>query len=181
MYRGANPTAKKSQHMLLAALNELLDERAYNDITISALCERSGISRQTFYKLFGSKENLLLFKLENAPFANQQLETDVNSLTLHEICERTSRYVIANYVLFQMLIENELWGVFYRLLHTSFASCAHSFINVSDEEQEYAAQFVSAGLCQLLHGYISQHRKPDEEELTRLLIHIMSGKIYRMQ
>jgi len=49
MYQGKNPTALTSQKLLLDALNELLAEKEFKDISVSELCSRSGVSRQTFY------------------------------------------------------------------------------------------------------------------------------------
>lgn len=179
MYHGNNPIAIKSQNMMLDSLNELLKEKDYKDISISEICERSTISRQTFYKLFGSKDNLLLFKLENSPYADQHSDTDEKSLTLMDICERFSNYVAANYSQMHMLIENNLMEVLYTQLYTSMHSCRLSFIDLDDDEREYAAQFIAAGLCRLTQRYIRNHKNPNRRELTDLSYKIMSGRIFR--
>ena len=179
MYQGSNPIAIKSQHMLLDALNELLKEKDYKDISISELCDRSTISRQTFYKLFGSKDNLLLFKLNNNPYANQQSDEDDANLTLMDTCQRYSTYIIENYKQFQMLLENNLMEVLYTQLYTSMYSCRQSFTDLGDDEREYAAQFIAAGMCRLTRKYIQDHEKPDQKELTDIAYKIMSGNIFR--
>lgn len=180
MYQGNNPIAIKSQHMMLDALNELMREKEFKDVSISEICDRSGISRQTFYKLFGSKENLLLFKLENAPYADQHSEKDSGNLTLKDTCERFSLYVTTNYSQLQMLLKNELMEVLYTQIYTSMFSCRYSFVGVTEEEREYAAQFMAAGMCRLTQKYISEHEKPSQAELTELSYKIMSGSFYRI-
>ncbi len=180
MYQGNNPIAIKSQHMMLDALNELLKEKEYKDISISEICDRSGISRQTFYKLFGSKENILLFKLDNSPYADQDDEDSSEIITLMDTCERFSQYVTANYTQLQMLLENDLMEVLYTQMYMSMSTCRQSFVNLTEEEREYAAQFMSAGLCRLTQKYIREHEKPDQDDLIRLSYKIMSGKIYRV-
>lgn len=40
-------------------LLEAMGRRPYAEITVSSLCERTGLSRKIFYRLFGSKEDLL--------------------------------------------------------------------------------------------------------------------------
>ena len=167
MYQGNNPIAIKSQHMMLDALNELMREKEFKDVSISEICDRSGISRQTFYKLFGSKENLLLFKLENAPYADQHSEKDSGNVT-------------TNYSPLQMLLKNELMEVLYTQIYTSMFSCRYSFVGVTEEEREYAAQFMAAGMCRLTQKYISEHEKPSQAELTELSYKIMSGSFYRI-
>ena len=57
MYQGKNPTAHTSQKLILDAMNLLLTEKEFKDISVSELSCRSGVSRQTFYSLFGKKEN----------------------------------------------------------------------------------------------------------------------------
>ena len=179
MYQGNNPIAIKSQRMMLDALNELMEEKEFKDVSISEICDRSGISRQTFYKLFGSKENLLLFKLENSPYADQHKDEDSELLALMDICERFGLYVVANYAQFQMLLENDLMEVLYTQMYTSMSSCRYSFVDVNEEEKEYAAQFMAAGMCRLTHKYIREHDRPDQAELMQLSYKIMSGNIYR--
>lgn len=180
MYKGSNPIAIKSQQMMLDALNELLKEKEYKDITISEICERSTISRQTFYKLFGTKENLLLFQLENSPYVRHTEQPGETPNTLTEICVTYSKYVIANYEQLKMLLENDLTDVLFTQMYTSMSTCRSSFVGLSETEREYAAQFMSAGLCRLTQRYILEHEKPEQEELIRLSYKIMSGKIYRV-
>lgn len=178
MYQGKNPKALLSQRLLLEALNALLKEKAFKEISVSELCERSGVSRQTFYSLFETKENILLYQLELVNDTKPEQE-DTSALLLNDICERYSRYVTSNYALFSMLIENDLAEVLYKQFYQSMASCRQSFVDLSDDEREYAALFMSAGLCQLTQKYIREHAVPNAEELQQIAFRIMSGSIYR--
>ena len=63
MYCGNNKVALSSQRQIAQALMQLIDEKPYQDITISELCKTAGISRQTFYTLFTSRENVVTFTL----------------------------------------------------------------------------------------------------------------------
>ena len=65
MYRGSNKTAIASQQLIAEALLRLLEDSAYADVSISRICKEAGISRQTFYTLFGSKENVMIYELTN--------------------------------------------------------------------------------------------------------------------
>lgn len=51
MHQRNNPTAHTSQTLLLDAMNQLLQMNEFKDISVSELCSRSGVSRQTFYSL----------------------------------------------------------------------------------------------------------------------------------
>lgn len=179
MYQGKNPTAHTSQELLLDAMNKLLTEKEFKDISISELCCRSGVSRQTFYSLFEKKENILLYQLNLINDTKLDHEDD-NAMKLTDICERFGKYVASNYALLTMLIENDLTEVLYTQICQSMSSCRQSFVTLDDELREYAAQFVSSGLCRLTQKYIFEHKKPDQSELARLAYKIMSGSIYQI-
>ena len=51
---------------LAEALIRMMQEQSYESINISAVCERAGVGRTTYYRHFdtkGGKEELLVFKL----------------------------------------------------------------------------------------------------------------------
>ena len=52
---------EKTYRALSEAFTELLEERHYEDITVSDLCERAMIRRTTFYKHFADKQEFLAF------------------------------------------------------------------------------------------------------------------------
>ncbi len=177
MYSGKNPKALTSQRLLLEALNELLQEKEFKDISVSELCCRSGVSRQTFYALFKTKENILLYQLEQLNDTKPEQDND-SAMELSDICKRYSRYVCSNYSQLTMLIENELAEVVFSQFYQAMSSCRQSFVDIDDEEREYAALFMSAGLCRLTQKFIREHQSPDQDKLFRLSYKIMSGSIY---
>ena len=150
MYQGKNPAALASQKLLLDALNALLEEKDFKDISVLELCRRSGVSRQTFYTLFGSKENILLYQLNliNDTVSEHEEETG-SAMELMEMCQRFGRYVTSNYAQLTMLIDNHLTGILHTMMYQSMASCRQSFVALDEETREYAAQFTAAGLCSL--------------------------------
>ena len=181
MYRGNNPTALTSQTMLLESLNELLKTKEFKDISISELCEHSTISRQTFYSLFGTKENILLYYLENAPYAKEhQYNLDI-VITLTEMCRRHGIYVATNYTQLKMLVDNNLVSIIAELYRSTMSSCQQLFSALNAEETEYAALFASSGLASLTEKYINTHETPDADEIASLTYKIMSGSIFKLK
>ena len=64
MYCGTNKTALQSQRQIAEAMMALIQQKPYAQITVSELCKAAGISRQTFYTLFTSRENVMVFTLQ---------------------------------------------------------------------------------------------------------------------
>lgn len=63
---------KKTHKALLQALQELLCEKSFDEISVSELCDRAEIRRATFYKHFADKSELLAYMI-------QQLQQDYNN------------------------------------------------------------------------------------------------------
>ena len=59
VYCGCNEKALSSQRAIACALLALMEAEPYAEISISALCRAAGVSRPTFYSLFGSKDDVV--------------------------------------------------------------------------------------------------------------------------
>jgi len=56
---------RKTRHALYEALDALLGERRYADITVTDLVQRAGVGRQTFYRHFDSIDAMLEHRLSD--------------------------------------------------------------------------------------------------------------------
>ena len=59
MYRGKNPKALLTIRLILQGFMEELQNKAYEDICITGLCQRADVSRQAFYNIFQTKEEAM--------------------------------------------------------------------------------------------------------------------------
>lgn len=57
--------AGQQRARILAALGEVLTERGYVNTPVAAIIERAGVSRETFYQLFASKQDCFIAALED--------------------------------------------------------------------------------------------------------------------
>ena len=55
---------KRTRAWLLETLLELIEEKNYAEISITELTEKADVARQTFYRNYGSKDDILLTKLD---------------------------------------------------------------------------------------------------------------------
>ena len=94
MYNGTNRTAQKSQENIVRALVGLLKNEPYSSISISAICKEAGVSRQTFYSLFESKENIILYELSKKHCFHPGSSCEKNRVTLKDICDEYAAYII---------------------------------------------------------------------------------------
>lgn len=53
------------QRQIETCFLSMLQKHPYNEITVSDLCEQAGLSRKTFYRLFGSKDDVLIALIDH--------------------------------------------------------------------------------------------------------------------
>ena len=58
-----NPLALRSQEWLANALLSLMEEKKFQEISIKEIAERADLSRRTFYRVFETKEDPLIWHL----------------------------------------------------------------------------------------------------------------------
>ena len=112
MYCGNNKTALQSQRQIAGALMALIREKPYAQITISELCKAAGISRQTFYSLFTSRENVVVFSLQanacEAPEIRHAEDVCDRGDALRFLCRGYSEYMLHNRELIKLLVDRIL-------------------------------------------------------------------------
>lgn len=61
---GEHAKVRASRRKITAALVGLCRREPYESVSVSAICSEAGVSRQTFYRLYGTKEAVLLHHLD---------------------------------------------------------------------------------------------------------------------
>lgn len=54
----------QSANLICQGLAESLQEKSYEDISISQVCQATGVSRATFYRLFDTLDDVLLYQFD---------------------------------------------------------------------------------------------------------------------
>lgn len=174
MYRGNNPSALRSQRLLVDALLELMDGNTLADISVSQICDAASVSRQTFYQVFGSKQSMILYLLEHAPAIEKPLE-EASSLNAEEIAARTACFVASNFELLRMLVLAGEAAALYEFMYGRISVCEPSLHGRSAQERDYEARYMSAGLTNIIGEYARTHDGPDAGELTRIIFNAIVG------
>ena len=60
-----NPIAIRSKDMLSDALLTLMTQKSYSEISIGEITKEADLARRTFYRLFDSKDELLLYHMKS--------------------------------------------------------------------------------------------------------------------
>lgn len=77
--------AEQSKRWLKEALLSLMQEKTFHQITITEVCQKAGLTRRTFYRNFGSKEELLSLCLKEKAEEYIEYQKNVTDFSLQNI------------------------------------------------------------------------------------------------
>ena len=182
MYCGSNKTALMSQQQISRAMMRLIHEKPYAQISVSELCKVAGISRQTFYSLFTSRENVMIFTLQSHCGCEEEPKPSAQSPsrqdTLRAVCRGYSEYLCRNRDLIRILAENRidylLYDSFYEML--SQADCL--FGHLDECTRSYASSFYAGGVSCVARQYAREGCAASPRQLEELLMRLFSGSLF---
>lgn len=170
-------------HMALCnAFMELLEEKCFEDITVSELCDKAMVRRATFYKHFTDKfdffkffiirnqQNIMQECLENKKY------TDIKEYFIDVIT------MLMNFLTQNKNIVGKIWdsNLFSTLLNIAGDELAENvcntiapYINKSKEEIHIIIAFYASGLIMTMRLWLRQKVNLTQEELIEKVSEIM--------
>lgn len=180
MYKGSNKSALLSQKLISEALLRLLETMPLNDISVSDLCREAQVSRQTFYSLFGTKENVVVYELShNCCFLPDKNSPTCHSAAFRSFCEGYSRYIVDNSHIIELLVRNDMIHFLYDVQYKSLLECEHFIGDVSDDDRVFIVDFIASGMNSIAKNYVLQGSKADVAFLTRLMFSLFGGLYFK--
>ena len=177
MYCGCNPIALSSQAQIARALHTLMLQKAYGEITVSELCRESGVSRQTFYSLFSSMENVVVFTLQEKA-CRLPRETDAAS-SLEQLCGCYSRYICENRDYLRLLVESRVAYLLYDSIYQSLLCCPEHGAEAPGRQRQYSAHFLAGALTGVVQQYCAEDPPDSADALCQILLDLFRGGSFR--
>ncbi len=136
------------------ALLLMMKKNPYNDISITALCEKAGVTRMSFYRNFNTKEDVL------KNWISSITETFLLESKISYKNDTTEQYFIKLFA--HLKKHSDICLAIYnaRLIHLVKDEFDHIFLTLhKDEYDEYKSYFLAGGiynifLLWLIHGCI---------------------------
>lgn len=177
MYCGCNEIAQSSQARIARALFSLLERKAYSSVTVSELCREAGVSRPTFYSLFGSMEDVVRYVLR-AGYCYAPEAGHAEGCGLTGLCNGYSRYIAAHREFFSLLMRNGLFHVVYGSIEESLTACGCFLPGAEPEVRRYAAHFTAGGLTGFIQACAEGAPLP-ADRLNGILETLFTGGFFR--
>lgn len=163
----------RSKALLLDALLELMKEKEYKDITIKELTDEASVARQTFYRNFKGKDDILLQCMDEAfnKFFLSVKEDLRREKNIREIAEKFFITWKENKKLFLALQKADLM---HRTLK-KFTEYEYLIQEQIDQEiagkdtlNKYMAHFISGGTYMILNMWIQEKMKTPVTEMSNM-------------
>jgi len=181
MYCGTNKTALQSQRQIAKAMMLLIRQKPYAQITVSELCKTAGISRQTFYSLFTSRENVIVFTLQTNDGDDLELAPPPSGRQenlLRLLCREYSEYMLRNRQLIKLLVDNRIDYLLYDSFYEAMDGCDCFLPECSPCERSYAASFYAGGIACVARRYAEEGCTSAAADLEALLMRLLSGELF---
>ena len=182
MYCGTNKTALQSQRQIADAMMALLGKKPFAQITVSELCKTAGISRQTFYTLFTSRENVMVFTLQAGDCEGPELRAPQRPACrgdlLRWLCRGYSEYILRNRALIRLLVDNHIDHLLYDSFFEAMDGCDCFLPNADACIRSYAASFYAGGIACVARRYAQEGCASSAGQLESLLMTLLSGSLF---
>ncbi len=180
MYTGTNKTALASQKQIADSFVTLLKETPYNSISVSLICKVANVSRQTFYSLFESKENIILYELSEKYTYHPGEVCQKKKMSLQDLSHEYADFIISKKEFLSLLVANDIMYLMRECLFNSFTCCTCCFQPSEEDDitHIFVADFFASGLSSIAKIYIThgQHMKPGE--LEALIYELFNGELF---
>ena len=178
MYCGTNKTARLSQQQLSRAMFRLLEEKPFSAITISELCRTAEVSRQTFYSLFDSKEDVVTYTLMEHYCYTPETDETAGCGTLRQMCADYGTYLRCHADFIRTLVENDIIYLLYDGFYASLLNCDCFLGGMTKEVRMYAADFMAGGFTSIARNYIRTGANTDAALLEDLIYSLFNGSLF---
>ena len=177
MYRKCTTEVSvQNQRKATMGLLALMQEMSYEDITVSLLCQKAGITRRIFYHLFSNKTDALHALIDNAILGIEGYRLDIPDETL-----RFFLYWRQQQSLFDALYRNNLSNLLLERMIVSVLDEAYDIRYwLKAYDPETATDIIIFNLCGIMgltySWYRSGYQKSPEEMAQRISRLLQPGK-----
>ena len=176
-----NPISVRSKRRITDSLLELMKEQPFAKISIKDIVDRAGLTRQTFYHNFTSKEEVLLHREEELCDAFFAYLKEHPMKNWEDFIWFYFRYWQTNAEFVQLLIDNELVYVlkmqYPKYMERVDELLSFSSLELPPQEQKYYYSFVSGAVVSILVSWVGSGMVTPAREMATLVIHILTGSV----
>lgn len=182
MYTGKNPSALRSKDWLRNALLQLLEEQNYAQVTIKEICARADLSRQTFYQMFDSKDEVMEYHFMTLFREFSKECGDFESISISSLTCRFFQFFYRHRRFVEELIENNMAYILEQQFERYLRQIT-LFQTINDREQhpDYSLAYVAGALTQILIHWFQCGFDLSAEEAGEMTERMLTGMVFHSE
>ena len=167
MYEGKNPKALLSISLITEAFIREIHKKKYEEINVKELCKVADVSRQTFYNIFRTKEDVLRKCIDN--IFDTILDRRSDTVDAIESIHIFVKTFYENQDFMDLLIRNHLEKILTEEFVFAISGLSKSVENFQIEHLDYQLAFYAGGLTQILIHWMKDEERVSSDELIDIL------------
>lgn len=170
-----NPIVAQSKQMILKALLELMECKAYNSISIKELAECAGLDRKTFYRNFKSKEEVLYLRLHELCQLYIKELKKLPQFTSYTVSKAYFLICRQNADFFMLLKKNDLLPLALLKFNEYLEELITLFLDdpVYRKKSQYEIYYQAGGFWNVTIRWLEEGAKESPEEMAQMIGAIM--------
>lgn len=160
---------ERTRGIIFEALMNLLDEKSYEEITITNITDRAKVARASFYRNYEDKEDIIYKKLQDDMINVLNI---IKEYPYKDIVTAIFMHIHEHGMLSQRLIEHHLDAILARCIF-KIERLILSNNHFDDYQEEIAATYHLSGLFRVLifslHNYHQKELKEIYQEVDKLI------------
>jgi AcrR family transcriptional regulator len=179
--KSENPQTLQSKQMITDALLRLMRIYSFEDITITQICQEAQVVRQTFYRNFEMKTDILEFYLDNL-FQKYISDHSKSEIDTYQQIKSFFDYLILRKDFLILIEKNNLFFLFNKSLNKTISIV----ISISNEEKNpktiknpiyetYVLGFLASTICSILSLWIKNDFEESPEMLADMAMTFFNG------
>ena len=191
MYNVQGKRKKESARLICEALLQISEKRDFDTITISEISKVSTISRNTIYRLFDTKDDILEYIINEYMI---EIINCYNSLVKYDVTDHSYAMIYESYFTYFKIWEREknlllilkkcnklnyLYDVIRKSMRTNNSEYIVSKIKTGDYFKEYYYAWLSGSVTSILIHWIKGNCKESPEELTEITLTLFKSVSYK--
>lgn len=180
MYQGNNPSALRSREFIREALIRLLSNHLYAKISIKDICSEADLSRQTFYQIYNSKDEIMAYHFECLFLTFKDDCADLKNISVREIVTQFFTFFYQEKSFIKILIENNL-TYYLEEMFEQYLPRIDLFQKYNEKEinPDYTIAFISGALTQILVHWFDKDFDLTLEEISKVTEEIIMARAIR--
>lgn len=173
-----NVMTGRSRYAIGCAFLSLIESIAYEDISVTAICQKAGVVRKTFYNNFATKDDVVHYLIHEI-FVELETELDLHSMALEHILLHVFEFVAKNRASLLLFHQRGLLR-FARESIATFIKQDHILIELDKEGVDPRAhKYIVAQIPAVLLSVIEVWIENDFAEPIAFLVDLVIAMMYK--